>query len=233
MEPEPQKLNRQPIKRRTSARGSQYESGQGATASNRKGKGISNNGAGSSRRGSKVAIALLAAAGIFGMTRGEKAYAGTDDQQAPNYDKHQTAVAGATLVALPDKKLTKEIRKAALTGADLMIPGSPIIPPSLVPSLAKENVTWYRVSFYDTCAEDGDWVSVTLSNGMVFPRFPLLHASHQIAIPVTDGLAPTATIVAEIDGVGGVTVGAVTDDGVWYSSVLPVGGTQVIPIRVR
>lgn len=164
---------------------------------------------------------------------GGDAYAGSNDEDAPNFDKHPTAVAASPVVLAPDRRLTREIREQILTGADLQIPGAPEIPPELVPSLAKDDVTWYRMTFFDTCAEDGDFVSVSLSNGMFYPTFSILHAGHEIAIPIRAGEAPVATLRAEIDGGGGVTTGAITDDGTWYSAVLPVGAAQAIPVRTR
>jgi len=188
---------------------------------------------GGPRRWVQVAALALVAAAAIGLTRSGDAVAAGDDTASPKYQRHLAGGAPVSVLLEPDRKLTREVRKSLLSGADLMVPGDPMIPAELVPELAAEDVTWCRMTFLDTCAEDGDWVSVHLSNGMVFPRFPILHAGHQIAIPVKGGVAPVATLVAEIDGQGGVTVGAISDDGVWYSSVLPVGGTQQIPVRAR
>ena len=41
------------------------------------------------------------------------------------------------------------------------------------------------------------------------------------------------TVIGVKDGTGGITVGVQTSGGMWYSGVIPEGGTETMPLTVR
>ncbi len=180
-----------------------------------------------------LAVVLLAVAGWFYFGNSPAVYTGPDDL-APNYQKHKDANPNTPAVFSPkdiDHAKTDAVKAAALRGD--VLPGILDPSPAFMEAAKKGEVTFYAVRVYDTCAEDGDVVTLQIPIGGRIGPVPLTIAGTTISIPVVSGQPAQVTIVADKDGVGGVTLGAQTSAGIWYSGVLPVGGTQTMPLSVQ
>ncbi|MCC6771579.1 MAG: hypothetical protein IT360_10265 [Gemmatimonadaceae bacterium] len=105
--------------------------------------------------------------------------------------------------------------------------------PELQAALAAHDAQFITVRLFDTCAEDGDMVSLSTDTGATFGPFALTNAGSTVSIPVVAGRVPSITLHALKDGVGGITVGANTSAGTWYSGILPEGGTQLVSMMSR
>lgn len=154
-----------------------------------------------------------------------------DETQSPEYQKHknrdprQTArLSGADF----DARATQAAIDAVKAGTP--VPGLSEASPQLKEAIGKGEVKFYSVRAYDTCAQDGDWVTISTGNGAKIGSFMLLKAGTMISIPVIGGQLPNLTLTGDKDGVGGITVGVVTSGGTWYSSVLSPGQSEPIPL---
>lgn len=180
-----------------------------------------------------LAVVLLAVAGWFYFGNSPAVYTGPDDL-APNYQKNKNSNPNTPAVFAAkdiDHAKTDAVKAAALRGD--VLPGILDPSPAFMEAARKGEVTFYAVRVYDTCAEDGDVVTIQIPIGGRIGPIPLTIAGTTISIPVVSGQPAQVTIVAEKDGVGGVTLGAQTSTGIWYSSVLPVGGTETMLLSVQ
>lgn len=130
-----------------------------------------------------------------------------------------------------DAQATKSAIEAAKAGR--AIPGLSSASPELVRQIAAGEVEFYTVRAYDTCAEDGDWVTVTTGNGAKMGSVMITNGGSSFTIPVVGGQVPSLNLTGDKDGVGGITVGIQTSGGVWYSDVLSEGQMQQIPTTIR
>ncbi len=153
------------------------------------------------------------------------------ETQSPEFAKHRNRVAGARVnISMADLDLAQTQAAIDAAKAGQPIPNLTGASPDLVSSIAKGDVKFYRVRAYDTCAEDGDWVTVSTSNGAKVGSFMLTKVGTTVTIPVVGGQVPNVQLTADRDGVGGVTVGVVTSEGTWYSGVLDPGQSEAIPM---
>jgi hypothetical protein len=179
------------------------------------------------------AVAVLACGGWYflGPTGGTS---DTAEERAPMYDtqrKGPTAQPATVGRADINQDATAKAREAALRGDP--IPGVANASPEFVQAVKDGQVTFYTVRVYDTCAEDGDVVTLRLGNGADIGPIPLTIAGTTITLPVVAGGNPHYMIIGVKDGVGGITVGVQTSMGLWYSGVIAEGATEVLPIAVR
>jgi hypothetical protein len=153
---------------------------------------------------------------------------------SPAYEKHRLAKPDTPL-QLSSKDLDVEATRAAIAAArgHLPIPRVQAVTPLLLQALKKGEVEIYTIRAYDTCRVDGDWISIVTPNLMREGSFMIDHGGRLVSIPVIKGQKPQILLVADKDGVGGVTVGLQTSDGMWYSQVLPEGTVQTIPLEIR
>ena len=181
-----------------------------------------------------VLVGLVVLCGVLVMTGGHRPWTGPEDQ-APQYQKHQDVTSGALAsgaVAVSSGDIDRDLTRLAIGAARKgdRIPGQPDLPKPVIDRLKDGEVTFYKLHFFDTCAEDGDFISVTVNGTITYPAFMITHAGTTVSIPVINGTKPQAVLNAVRDGQGGVTVGCRTQDGTWYSGVLPPGASQPIPI---
>jgi hypothetical protein len=177
-----------------------------------------------------IGLLLAAAFKIFG--GGQQTWKGAENE-APNYQRHLAAASLPINLSSADLD-QKMIRQAVAAVRSGTIPAAlKHLPPALLQKVADGEVKFYSMRLWDTCTEDGDQIAVRLSNGMQFGPFPLTHEGKTLSIPVLNNAPPHIRLTAVKDGVGGVTVGVTTSDGVWYSNVLPVGSHQDIPTTLR
>jgi hypothetical protein len=130
-----------------------------------------------------------------------------------------------------DAKATDQAVAAAREGRP--IAGWTDASPQLRESIAKGDVKLYAIRAYDTCAEDGDWVTFTTESGARIGTFMLTNAGKTVFIPIVGGQVPLVTLTGDKDGVGGITVGVQSGGGLWYSGVLPPGGSQAIHLQMK
>ena len=180
-----------------------------------------------------VGVLLLAVVAFFYFGRGPAVYAGPDDQ-APNYEKHKhwnpatPAVLAATDI---DVSRTQAAKAAALRGDP--IPGVSNASPQFIEAVKRGDVTFYALRVYDTCAEDGDVVRLQIPIGAEVGPIPLTIAGTVISVPVVKGEPAEVNLIAVKDGVGGVTMGAQSSGGVWFSSVMQPGESERMPLTVN
>jgi len=180
-------------------------------------------------------LAVLLAIGYFMFGQGPgKSDALASETQSPAYQKHKLASPGARM-SLSRADLNPQVTKAAVEAAKAgqPIPGLSGASPELVNHIAAGDVEFYTVRAYDTCAEDGDWITITSSNGAKIGSIMMTNAGTTMSIPVVSGQVPDLNLIADRDGVGGVTVGVQTSGGVWYSGVLAPGQMQPLPLTMR
>ena len=178
-------------------------------------------------------IAVLAVGGWFFFGHSGKAVAGVE-QEAPMYQKQLRGPSPtpATFTAADlDRARSDGAREAALRGDP--IPGISNPSPEFVQSLKDGKVSFYAVRLYDTCVEDGDVVTLRLGSGVDIGPVPLTNAGTTITVPVVSGQPPQVTVIGVKDGTGGITVGVQTSGGMWYSGIIPEGGTETMPLAVR
>lgn len=99
---------------------------------------------------------------------------------------------------------------------------SPDTGPQIAAKVNSGQTKFYDVQVWDTCAEDGDIVDVIV-DGAVFATVTLMHSPTKVSIPCGPGT--TVSIGARIDGGGGVTLGAKTSAGQYFTPILYPGDT--------
>jgi len=181
-----------------------------------------------------VLVALLVAVGYFLLGQGGSSKALASETESPAYQKHRLASPGARM-SLSRADVNTQATKAAVEAAKAgqPIPGLTSASPELVNHIAAGEVEFYTVRAYDTCAEDGDWITINSSNGAKLGSVMMTNAGTTMTIPVVNGHLPELNLIADRDGVGGVTVGVQTSGGVWYSGVLAPGQMQPIPLTMH
>jgi hypothetical protein len=133
-----------------------------------------------------------------------------------------------------DRSLMRQHQMGRRPGQPAPIPPSvEKVSPSMQTALDSGQANFYSMLFYDTCQEDGDFISVTLDDGTTTKPFMITKAGTVIQVPMVASAPPKITISAIKDGVGGVTVGCRTSDGIWYSRVLREGEEQQVPCIMR
>ena len=182
-----------------------------------------------------AAVATAAVAlGAYLLLPGAGTWNGAENQ-APQYQHHLPLAALSTIppVLVSDDDIDHETTQVAVAAAKSGTTAKGLTPmsPQMNQELIQGDIDFYSMHFYDTCAEDGDIVSVSLDNGTTYGPIPITHRGTTISIPVNKSKPPRITLHALKDGDGGVTVGVKTSDGVWYSAVLPEGATQPIPMK--
>jgi hypothetical protein len=203
----------------------------------------------SSPVGKVAAVLVLAGALFFGYNYMHKANTGGDgtsvtmpdkaamlaaETQSPNYQKHKNANPATPMSLSPadfNQQATSAAEAAAQAGQP--IPGLDSASAPLVEAIKKHDVKFITVRAYDTCAEDGDWVTLTTDAGSKIGSFMLTIVGRSIVIPVVGGQLPHMTLTGDRDGVGGITVGIESSGGTWYSGILAPGDTQPIPLVMQ
>jgi hypothetical protein len=156
------------------------------------------------------------------------------ETQSPNYQKNKNANPATPMMfgaADFNQQATDAAEAAANAGQP--IPGLDVASPALVESIKKHEVKFITVRAYDSCAEDGDWVTLTTDSGSKIGSFMLTIVGRSVVIPVVNGVLPKLTLTGDKDGVGGITVGVETSTGTWYSGVLAPGESQPIPLAMQ
>ncbi|HTS26632.1 MAG TPA: hypothetical protein VMH81_12220 [Bryobacteraceae bacterium] len=179
-----------------------------------------------------VALGALLVGGWFWF-KPAPVYTGPEEM-APHYTDNKNADPRVPAIfAAKDinHKLTDDARQAAQRGEP--IPGITNPSPALIDAVKNGKVTFYAVRAYDTCAEDGDVVTLRLPIGGEIGPIPLTIAGTVVSIPVVEGQPAAVTVVGVRDGVGGITVGVQTSGGVWYSKVMAVGETENMALSIR
>jgi hypothetical protein len=180
-----------------------------------------------------LAVAVLAVVGWFYFGRAPAIYTGPEEA-APNYQKNKNADPSVPAVFSSrdiDRARTDAAKQAALRGDP--IPGVTNPSPAFLDAVKKGDVTFYAVRAYDTCAEDGDVVTLRLPIGADIGPIPLTIAGTTVSIPVVAGQPATVSVIAIKDGVGGVTVGVQTSGGVWFSKVMAVGESETMGLAIQ
>ena len=157
-----------------------------------------------------------------------------DETQSPAYQKHKNAVPG-TPAHLTSADVNSSATAAAVAAAQAgqPIPGLSKTTPDLLDKIKANRVKFITVRAYDTCAEDGDWVTITTDSGAAIGSFMLTIAGKTITIPMVDDKLPSLSLIGDKDGVGGITVGVETSTGTWYSGILAPGESQPIPLDMQ
>ena len=156
------------------------------------------------------------------------------ETQSPNYQKNKNANPATPMsftAADFNQKATDAAEAAAQAGQP--IPGLDSASQGLVEAIKKHEVKFITVRAYDSCAEDGDWVTLTTDAGSKIGSFMLTIVGRTIVIPVVNGQLPHMTLTGDKDGVGGITVGIESSTGTWYSGVLAPGDSQPIPLAMQ
>jgi hypothetical protein len=217
------------------------DSSYGAGVTEGKGSGPTTSGRGSKsaesglkKLSAALVVAAMATVGWFmmGPTSNQSSLAA--ETQAPAYQKHKLANPAAP-VRLTSTDIDAAATKAALEAARAgkPIPGLSSASPELVAAIAKGDVDFYAVRAWDTCAEDGDYISITSSDGARAGSAMIPNAGTTLWIPVVRGTVPQLQLLADRDGGGGVTVGIQTQGGAWYSGILPEGSMQPLPVSLH
>jgi hypothetical protein len=90
----------------------------------------------------------------------------------------------------------------------------------------------FSIRLVDTVAEDGDVVVVSV-DGQALGRINLSNAGTVLTLPLKPGASTSLKVLAEKDGGGGVTFGAVTSQGQVMSRVMAVGESQDWTVEAR
>jgi hypothetical protein len=178
-------------------------------------------------------LAVLALGGWYYFGHSGSSGAVTEEQ-SPMYQKQKMGPSAqpASLSASDiDQVRGTRARDAALHGDPIPVLANPS--PEFLQNLKDGKVQFYAVRLYDTCFEDGDVVTLRLSSGVEIGPVPLTNAGTTVSFPVVASEAPQVTVVGIKDGTGGITVGVQTSGGMWYSGVIPEGGTETMPLTVR
>ena len=99
--------------------------------------------------------------------------------------------------------------------------------------VAEDKTEFFTVQLFDTCAEDGDWVTIRLDNGLTFGPIPIFHHPTTVLVPINVDKPSRVWLEATREGGGGVTVALQTSTGVWFSRILVEGTRQEIPLTYR
>jgi hypothetical protein len=179
-----------------------------------------------------LAVVFLAVLGwmYFGRTHP----AAGAEEAAPNYQKNKNANPAVPAVLTSrdlDRAKAQAVQAAALAGNPL--PGITNPSPAFIEAAKRGDVNFYVMRVFDSCAEDGDVVTIQLPEGGEIGPIPLTIAGTTISIPVVAGQPPSVRIVGIKDGVGGITVGAESSGGTWFSEIMPVGGTEDMLLSVQ
>ena len=180
-----------------------------------------------------MVLVMLAVGGwyFFGHSGGATA---ASEQESPMYQK-QSLGASTTPASFSaadiDTAQTDSAREAAIRGD--AIPGVSNASPEFSQAVKDGKVKFYAVRLYDTCAEDGDVVTLRLGTGADIGPVHLTNAGTTVRVPVVEGAPAQVTVIGVKDGTGGITVGVQTSGGMWYSGVIPEGGTETMPLAVR
>jgi len=156
------------------------------------------------------------------------------ETQNPNYEKHKHANPSTPMrftAADFNQQATDAAEAAAQAGQP--IPGFDSTSAGFVDAVKKREVKFITVRVYDSCAEDGDWVTISTDAGTKVGSFMLTIVGRTITIPVINGQLPHMTLTGDKDGVGGITVGVESSTGTWYSGVLDPGQSQPIPLAMQ
>ncbi|MBI4676618.1 MAG: hypothetical protein HY748_03465 [Elusimicrobia bacterium] len=104
--------------------------------------------------------------------------------------------------------------------------------PDLRREVAEARMDLFSVRLVDTVAEDGD-VVIIFVDGKPLGRVDLSNAGAVLTLPLKPGTSTGLKVVAEKDGGGGVTFGAVTSQGQVMSKVMSVGEAQDWTVLAR
>ncbi len=233
--PEPQRPDPEPQVRRPQAGGSGPTSGEQSSGIGAGGSTppVSKPGASRGTLLKILAVVFLAAMGwmYFGRSSSNVANA---EEASPNYQKNKNANPSVPAVLSAkdlDRARTDAVRAAAIAGNPL--PGITNPSPAFVEAAKRGDVTFYAVRVYDSCAEDGDVVTLKLPMGGDIGPIPLTIAGTTVSIPVVTGQPAQISILGVKDGVGGITLGAESSGGTWFSEVLDVGGSETMLLSVQ
>jgi len=180
-----------------------------------------------------LAVVFLAVLGWMYFGRSSHVVANADEA-SPNYQKNKNANPSVPAVLTSrdlDRAKAQVVQAAAISGNPL--PGITNPSPAFIESAKKGDVNFYVMRIYDSCAEDGDVVTLQLPEGGEIGPIPLTIAGTTISIPVVAGQPASVRIMGVKDGVGGITVGAESSGGTWFSQVLPVGGSEDMLLSVQ
>lgn len=199
----------------------------------------------------RIGVGVLVALGAWNLL----APVGSDDQHR-NWKTHQDISAHVTQSPSPLATASRAATKAALAAipqgrqpdlatilkavevdmpanlqsvqaGGVMLPAMhPRQQQQLAQQIARGDVQFYEMRFYDHCAEDGDWIAVRLDNGLSWGPFMITHHGTTIRVPGNPGRPPVITITGHIDGGGGITVAAETSGGNWFSGVMQPGQSE-------
>ncbi len=159
---------------------------------------------------------------------------GTTESASSAYSLHQNADLSAPIrVSSADLDVARAAQPDMPARASEIIADVSGASPELQAAIAAHSVQYVTVRVFDTCSEDGDVVSLSTDTGATFGPFTISNAGSTVSIPVVGGRAPRITLHALKDGNGGITVGATTSMGTWYSGILPEGGTQIVSMIDR
>ncbi|MBI5882220.1 MAG: hypothetical protein HZB91_03850 [Elusimicrobia bacterium] len=104
--------------------------------------------------------------------------------------------------------------------------------PELRREVAEARMDLFSIRLVDSAAEDGDVVVVSV-DGKTLGRVNLSNAGAVLTLPLKPGASTSLKVLAEKDGGGGVTFGAVTSQGQVMSKVMSVGESQDWTVEAR
>jgi hypothetical protein len=180
-----------------------------------------------------LVLVVLALGGWYFFGRSGGSIAGSEEA-SPMYQQVRqgpSATPAPLSAADIDRAKGDAAQQAAQRGDP--IPGVSNATPEFVQAVKDGKVTFYAVRLYDTCFEDGDVVTLRLGSGADVGPIPLTNAGTTITVPIVAGQPPQVTVLGIKDGTGGITVGVQTSGGMWYSGVIPEGGSETMPLAVR
>jgi hypothetical protein len=156
------------------------------------------------------------------------------EEAMPNYQKNKQADPRVPAVFAAkdiDQRATDAARQAAQRGEPIAGVTNPS--PQFIDAVKAGKVTFYAVRAYDTCAEDGDVVTLRIPAGGEIGPIPLTIAGTVVSVPVVQGFPASISVLAVKDGVGGVTLGIQTSGGVWFSKVMAVGESETMALAMQ
>ncbi|HLK65503.1 MAG TPA: hypothetical protein VKU19_18830 [Bryobacteraceae bacterium] len=186
-------------------------------------------------KGKLLGVAALGIAAILWLKpAADPHYTGPPEEASPHYNDNKNSNPNMPAI-LPardiDRKRTMEAQQAAQRGDP--IPGITNPSRALIDAIKNGKVTFYAVRAYDTCAEDGDVVTLKLPSGGEIGPIPLTIAGTVVSIPVVEGQPASVTVVGVKDGVGGITLGVQSSGGTWFSKVMAVGESETMPLSIQ
>lgn len=145
---------------------------------------------------------------------------GDADIKSDNYHKHLEMPSNEIVLSLNDIDKRKHPNISILSSEEKQ------------KRLAKKEETFYTLSLFDSCDQDGDVVAVR-SNGVEITQVLLTNAGQTVSIP----LAPSGGNIIEIygakDGGGGITVAFKTSYGDFYSKIINPGESIPVALKVK